>query len=142
MDNAMIESEAVQSTIVQESTQYVTILGATGTIGTQTLDVISQHPERFKVFALTASSNVKGLFELCRQYKPRYAVMLQTSAAAELGQQFKAAGIGTIVLHGDEALTEVAAHPQVGYCDGCYCRRGWIASGNGGGTRWEADSAC
>jgi len=113
MDNAMIESEAVQSTIAQESTQYVTILGATGTIGTQTLDVISQHPERFKVFALTASSNVKGLFELCRQYKPRYAVMLQTSAAAELGQQFKAAGIGTIVLHGDDALTEVAAHPQV-----------------------------
>lgn len=113
MDNAMIDSMPVQLKTAQESIQYVTILGATGTIGTQTLDVISQHPERFKVFALTASSNVKGLFDLCRQYKPQYAVMLQASAAIELSERLKAAGIGTIVLHGEESLTEVAAHPQV-----------------------------
>lgn len=113
MDSALIDSMSAQSSIAQESIQFVTILGATGTIGTQTLDVISQHPERFKVFALTASSNVKGLLDLCRLHLPRYAVMLQESAAAELGAQLKAIGVDTIVLHGEDALTEVSAHPQV-----------------------------
>lgn len=113
MDNTLVDSKPVLSNIAQGVRQNVTILGATGTIGTQTLDVISQHPERFKVFALTASSNVKGLFDLCRQYEPQYAVMLQTAAAAELGRQLKIAGVNTVVLHGEEALTEVAAHPDV-----------------------------
>jgi len=93
--------------------QYVTILGATGTIGIQTLDVISQHPGRFKVFALTASTNVKSLYDLCCKYRPQYAVMLQESAATELSSQLKAAGINTAVLHGVAALTDVSAHPSV-----------------------------
>lgn len=93
--------------------QNVTILGATGTIGTQTLDVISQHPDRFNAFALTASSNVKSLFDLCQRYKPKFAVMLQPSAAIELGLQLKAVGSDTIVLQGEDALSEVAAHDQV-----------------------------
>ena len=54
--------------LIQDKVQNVTILGATGTIGLHTLDVISQHPARFRVFALTASTNVKGLFDLCQQY--------------------------------------------------------------------------
>ncbi|MES2012674.1 MAG: 1-deoxy-D-xylulose-5-phosphate reductoisomerase [Pseudomonadota bacterium] len=93
--------------------QQVTILGATGTIGLQTLDVIAQHPERFSVFALTANSSVKALFELCKQYSPKYAVMLQVTAAETLSVQLKAIGSSTVVLQGEAALNEVAAHEQV-----------------------------
>lgn len=97
----------------QGKIQQVTILGATGTIGTQTLDVISQHPERFEVFALTASTNVQGLFDLCVKYKPRYAVLLSASAAAALEMQLKSAGVATTVLQGEDALSEVASHQDV-----------------------------
>jgi 1-deoxy-D-xylulose-5-phosphate reductoisomerase len=93
--------------------QQVTILGATGTIGLQTLDVISQHQNRFSVFALTASSNVKGLFGLCQQYAPQYAVMLQEVAAIELNAQLKAIGSTTVVLHGEASLNYVSAHESV-----------------------------
>lgn|SRR5450830_35938 len=93
--------------------QQVTILGATGTIGLQTLDVISQHPNRFSVFALTASTNVKGLFSLCQQYAPQYAVMLQEVAAVELKAQLKAIGSTTVVLHGEASLNYVSAHESV-----------------------------
>ncbi len=100
-------------TLTKHEIQNVTILGATGTIGMHTLDVISQHPDRFSVFALTASTNVKGLFDLCKQYSPQYAVMLQEPAAAELSLQLKAIGSSTIVLQGEESLSYVAAHEQV-----------------------------
>jgi 1-deoxy-D-xylulose-5-phosphate reductoisomerase len=93
--------------------QYVTILGATGTIGLHTLDVISQHSERFGVFAITANNNVKGLLTLCEKYTPHYAVMLQESAALALSAQLKAIGSATVVLHGEAALCEVSAHEQV-----------------------------
>ncbi len=91
----------------------MTILGATGTIGLHTLDVISQHPGRFSVFALTASTNVKSLLILCQQYSPEYAVMLQEQAAQELALQLKAIGSDTVVLHGEASLSYVAAHEQV-----------------------------
>ncbi|HBA08306.1 MAG TPA: 1-deoxy-D-xylulose-5-phosphate reductoisomerase [Methylotenera mobilis] len=97
----------------QDVIQQVTILGATGTIGTQTLDVISQHQERFKVFALTASTNVNGLFELCLIHKPRYAVMLSSEAASALSSQLKQAGLATEVLQGEDALSDVASHQDV-----------------------------
>ncbi len=103
----------MHDTLTKHEIQNVTILGATGTIGMHTLDVISQHPDRFSVFALTASTNVKGLFDLCKQYSPQYAVMLQESAAAELSLQLKAIGSSTIVLQGEESLSYVAAHEQV-----------------------------
>ena len=93
--------------------QHVTILGATGTIGMQTLDVISQHADRFAVFALTANNNVKGLFALCEKYKPQYAVMLQESAAAMLSAQLKSIGSTTVVLHGEAALSEMSSHDGV-----------------------------
>ncbi|HEY0841975.1 1-deoxy-D-xylulose-5-phosphate reductoisomerase [Methylotenera sp.] len=97
----------------QGKIQQVTILGATGTIGTQTLDVISQHPDRFGVFALTASTSVQGLFDLCVKYKPLYAVMLSPTAASALEAQLKNAGIATTVLQGEDALSQVASHPDV-----------------------------
>lgn len=97
----------------QQRLQQVTILGATGTIGLQTLDVVSQHPNRFSVFALTASSNVKSLFNLCQQYSPQYAVMLQEAAATELSAQLKSIGSSTVVLHGEASLNYVASHESV-----------------------------
>lgn len=102
----------MHDTSTESKLQQVTILGATGTIGVQTLDVISQHPERFKVFALTASTNVKGLFDLCKLHVPKYAVMLHSGAAINLAAQLKAIGSNTIVLQGDAALCEVAAHEE------------------------------
>lgn len=99
--------------LIQHKVQNVTILGATGTIGLHTLDVISQHPARFRVFSLTASTNVKGLFDLCQQYAPQYAVMLQEVAAKELSTQLKAIGSNIVVLYGEASLSYVSAHEQV-----------------------------
>lgn len=58
-------------------TVKLTILGATGTIGVNTLDVVARHADRFEIFALTANANVEGLFEQCQTWNPRYAVMVQ-----------------------------------------------------------------
>lgn len=93
--------------------QYVTILGATGTIGLNTLDVISQHQDRFAVFALTANTNVDSLFALCQQYTPRYAVMLHADSAQTLSHQLKAVASSTQVLFGEEALNQVASDIDV-----------------------------
>ncbi len=93
--------------------QQVTILGATGTIGVQTLDVIAQHPEKFGVFALTANSNAEGLFEQCLQFNPQYAVLLSEEAAEKLRQRLRQAAISTEVLCGAEALDFVSSHPKV-----------------------------
>jgi len=97
----------------RQAMQQVTILGATGTIGMQTLDVIAQHPKRFGVFALSANNNVAGMLALCKQYQPQFAVMLQAQAAAQLSQELKVIGSKTSVLHGEQALSEVAAHEDV-----------------------------
>jgi 1-deoxy-D-xylulose-5-phosphate reductoisomerase len=113
MDNTLIDSKPVMASLDFETVQNVAILGATGTIGIQTLDVMSQHPERFNVFALTANNNVKSMFALCQQHTPKYAVMLQEQAATELDALLKAAGISTIVLHGEQALVEIASHAEV-----------------------------
>ncbi len=108
MHNASMDTMS-QEVVIQQ----VTILGATGTIGVQTLDVISRHPNRFKVFALTANSNADGLFDLCKLHVPTYAVLLDAAAASQLSGKLKAIGSRTIVLHGAEALNEVSAHEQV-----------------------------
>ena len=93
--------------------QQVTILGATGTIGVNTLDVISQHPHRFEVFALTANQNVDVLFNQCQKFNPRYAVMLEEQAADQLSAKLKQAGSATEVLSGMAALEFVSAHEKV-----------------------------
>ena len=93
--------------------QQVTILGATGTIGRSTLDVISQHHDRFSVYALTANNNDTDLFKLCIDYKPIYAVLLDESAAERLRLQLKASGSDTEVMCGMASLEFVSSHPQV-----------------------------
>lgn len=92
--------------------QKVTILGATGTIGLQTLDVIALHPDRYQVFALTANGNHQRLFELCMQYQPTFAVLLQENQAKELARMLKNAGSSTKVLEGENALAEVSSHDE------------------------------
>jgi 1-deoxy-D-xylulose-5-phosphate reductoisomerase len=101
-----------QSTLNQRS-QKVTILGATGTIGLQTLDVISQHPAKFEAFALTANANDEALYELCVKHRPVFAVLLQEAACLRLIQKLSKAGINTKVLCGEQALCEMASHDDV-----------------------------
>ena len=93
--------------------QRVCILGATGSIGTNTLDVLSRHPEQFEVWALTGASRVDELMAQCRQWQPRYAVMPDEAVAQRLRAQIADAGLRTEVLSGAQALIDVAAHPDV-----------------------------
>ena len=93
--------------------QQITILGATGSIGVNTLDVIARHPERFRVYALTANRQWERLFEQCRQFKPRYAVLLDAVAAEQLQRRLKQAGLRTEVLQGMAALEQVSRAPEV-----------------------------
>jgi 1-deoxy-D-xylulose-5-phosphate reductoisomerase len=95
------------------STSTITVLGSTGSIGTNTLDVLSRHPDRFRVFALTASSQVELMLAQCRAFSPRYAVMTQAPAAQALSERLKAEGLAVEVLSGEQALCEVSAHPDV-----------------------------
>ena len=93
--------------------QNVTILGATGSIGLNTLDVIRRHPERFHAFALCAHSQVDKLFEQVCEFAPKFAVVRDAALADELGRRCRDAGLATKVRHGVEALSEMAAHPEV-----------------------------
>lgn len=98
---------------INQQIQKITILGATGTIGIQTLDVIAQHPTKFKVFALTANTNDEALFELCVKHRPEYAVLLQEAASVRLIKKLSEANISTKVLFGELALSDMASHHDV-----------------------------
>ena len=92
----------------------VTILGATGSIGISTLEVIRLNQSAFSVFALTANSNVEKMLEQCLATKPRFAVMRNDEAAAKLRELLKQnQNLGTEVLSGDEGLSHVASHGDV-----------------------------
>ncbi|XKH60637.1 1-deoxy-D-xylulose-5-phosphate reductoisomerase [Halomonas sediminis] len=88
--------------------QAVTVMGATGSIGTSTLDVISRHPERYRVHALTAHRSREALFEQCRLYTPDIAVLATEADAAWLRQRLADAGLATQVRAGTQALIDVA----------------------------------
>ena len=89
----------------------LTILGATGTIGVNTLDVVARHPERFNVVALSGQNRIDRLAEQCRRFRPRYAVVLDPERAKALENQL--AGQGVEVLYGVEALEWIASLPEV-----------------------------
>jgi 1-deoxy-D-xylulose-5-phosphate reductoisomerase len=93
--------------------QRVCVLGATGSVGMNTLDVISRHPGRFEVFALTAHSRVDELFAQCVRWRPRFAVLPDEATAAELRTRLKKEGVRTEVLSGAQALCDMASHPEV-----------------------------
>jgi 1-deoxy-D-xylulose-5-phosphate reductoisomerase len=93
--------------------QHITILGSTGSIGTSTLDVVARHPDKFRIVALTANSQVDLLYKQCLQFRPAYAVMLDDAAAIRLRLLVREAGIATEILSGIAALEQVAVLPEV-----------------------------
>ncbi len=93
----------------------ICILGATGTIGVNTLDVIARHPKQYHVVALSANSNVEKLAQQCIEVEPRYAVMVDEAAAEQLQQHLKKTACETEVLAGKQALEQIAILPDVDY---------------------------
>ncbi len=93
----------------------LTILGATGTIGLNTLDVVARNPERFEVFALTANRNDERLAEQCIHWRPRYAVMADAQVAKRLRQRLAGQGDKTEVLDGVAGLEFVSSAAQVDF---------------------------
>ncbi len=91
----------------------LTILGATGSIGASTLKVIAQNPQQFSIVALVAGVNVAKMYQLCQQWRPKYAVMATASAASELQGLLKNQAMATEVLYGEEAMCQVAALDDV-----------------------------
>jgi 1-deoxy-D-xylulose-5-phosphate reductoisomerase len=97
----------------EQTMQMITVLGSTGSIGTNTLDVLARHPDRFRVHALTASSQVEAMLGQCARFKPRVAVMAQEAAGRQLAERVLAEGLTTEVRWGAAALDEVSAAPEV-----------------------------
>lgn len=93
--------------------QVLTILGSTGSIGESTLDVVSRHPEKFRVFALAGHKQVEKLAVQCRTFRPEYAVVADAEHAARLEALLKGDGAATQVLHGAQALVDVASADEV-----------------------------
>ncbi len=93
-------------------TQSLTILGSTGSIGSSTLDVVARHPERFRIFALSGHRQTAKLAEQCLAFRPQYAVTADAAQASELRARLAAAGCATEVLHGPQALIDIAAAPE------------------------------
>jgi len=98
---------------MQQKKQVVTVLGSTGSIGVNTLDVIARQSGAYEVFALTANTQVDLLAAQCRQWRPQFAVMVSEIHGRRLQQQLREDGLSTQVLWGSAALDTVAADPQV-----------------------------
>lgn len=94
-------------------TQNLTLLGSTGSIGVNTLDVVRRHPEHYKVFALCAHTQVDRLFDQCLEFRPALAVVRDSALAGELNARLRQAGVKTEVSHGVEALIAAASAPEV-----------------------------
>ncbi|AOG21950.1 1-deoxy-D-xylulose-5-phosphate reductoisomerase [Acidovorax sp. RAC01] len=91
----------------------LTVLGSTGSIGTSTLDVVSRHPERFEVFALSAATQVDLMLAQCAQFRPRYAVMASAPHAALLAEKIRSNGLQTQVIQSPDAIELIASHEEV-----------------------------
>ncbi len=93
--------------------QRLTVLGSTGSIGTNTLDVVARHPDRFEVFALSAATQVDLMLSQCVQFRPRYAVMASAPHARLLAEKIKANGLETHVLQAPDAIETIASCDEV-----------------------------
>lgn len=93
----------------------VTVLGATGSIGTSTLDVLARHRDRYRVIGLTAHTEVDRLVEQCRAHRPRFAVMADSNAAEHLRARLREVDTDIEVLAGVDGLTEIASHAETDY---------------------------
>lgn len=96
-----------------KSTQSITILGSTGSIGKNTLDVLARHPDHYRVFALTASTQVDLMLAQCQQFAPRYAVMVSPVHATQLADRVQELGLKVQVLSGEQALCDVCTDGEV-----------------------------
>lgn len=96
-------------------TKYITILGATGSIGCSTLDVVARHPDKFKIYALTAKQNFELLLQQCIQFEPKIAVLVDDDSATQLQDKLKQTSCNTIVMSGSQALCDVASEAEVDY---------------------------
>jgi 1-deoxy-D-xylulose-5-phosphate reductoisomerase len=94
--------------------QRITVLGSTGSVGVNTLDVIARHPERFEVFALSASTKVDELLAQCQRFAPTFAVMASAPHARLLVDKLRHSGLRTEVLQGAGAIESIASHED---CD-------------------------
>ena len=101
------------TTNTHHTKKQVAILGSTGSIGVNTLDVLARHPERFEVFALSASTRAAVMLHQCVQYRPVFAVMASEPHGVELAHQCKALGLPTRVLWGADAIAKVASDELV-----------------------------
>lgn len=90
----------------------IVVLGSTGSIGVNTLDVIARHPQRFEVFALTASISVDAMLAQCVQHRPTFAVMASAPHGQQLEAKCRDAGLTTRVMWGAQAIEEVACHER------------------------------
>ena len=93
--------------------QKITVLGSTGSIGKNTLDVMARHRDRYEIFALSAATQVDLLLAQCAEFRPRYAAMANVAASALLAEKLSQNNIETQVLTAGTALEEIAAHPEV-----------------------------
>ena len=93
--------------------QRITVLGSTGSIGTSTLDVVARHPDRYEVFALSASTQVELMLAQAVQFKPRYVVMASEAHGRLLAGKMKEIGLDSIVLGSKDALQMIASHDSV-----------------------------
>lgn len=98
---------------MNKAIQEVVVLGATGSIGANTLDVIARHPDRYRVYAVTAATKVELMVNICLAHRPRYAVMGNPDSAQELQRLLAEAGSTTEVLGGPDMLVEVAQAADV-----------------------------
>jgi len=111
----MPSSDMTQTSATANAPVGITVLGATGSIGINTLDVVSRHPDRFRVVALTANTQVDRIYDQCVQFQPEYAVMVSSDAAQQLDKKLKQTGLEVQVLAGIEGTEHVAALEQVDY---------------------------
>ncbi len=109
----IMQGDAYSSSSTEIARERVCILGATGSIGLSTLDVIRRHPERFEAFALTAFNRDADMFQLCVEYNPAFAVMVDKDAAQRLEKSLADTSCRTKVLAGAESLSIVASESEV-----------------------------
>lgn len=93
--------------------QKITVLGSTGSIGTNTLDVVARHRDQYEIFALSAATQVDLMLRQCAEFSPRFAVMASRPHAQLLAEKIKQNGLATQILQAQDALETIASHPEV-----------------------------
>lgn len=92
--------------------KLITILGSTGSIGTQTLDIVRDHPDKFKVVGLAAGNNINLLAEQIREFKPEIVAIRDSNKLSELKDAITSVSPQPILLAGEEAICEVASYGE------------------------------